>query len=325
MKFNKALNKIALLGLSVLILNACKKIATTDPIGDAGTTYVHLLGGGDAPNPGASLLGVDFVNRPQSIDVADVRRDAANGSDLSVPFTVVLKDDTAAIRAYNTANGTSYVNLPRIWYTANVPATSMGGTYTLPFASGDFAKQVTITIPNATLLDPSTTYALAFTLISNSGGFKNATGKTFIFAVGAKNSYDGVYSVVSGFVQRYSGPGPTNPICCDGLTGPVGPAQGNPDISLTTTGAYSNVFGPGVGVTWSSAAGVGGIDGLRLSVDPVTNLVTMSSTANLTLGNWAGRINKYDPATKTFTLAFNWNPVTTTREYEIVLKYKKAR
>lgn len=195
MKFNKNINKIAFLGLSVFILNACKKIATTDPIGDAGSTYVHLLGGGDAPNVGSSLLGVDFVNRPQAVDVADIRRDAANSLDLNKACKVVIKDDTAAVTQYNTANGSSYVHLPRSWYTANFPATSMGGTYTLPFAAGEFAKQITITIPNATLLDPSTTYALAFTLVSNDGGFKNAIGKTLVFAIGAKNKYDGIYSL----------------------------------------------------------------------------------------------------------------------------------
>lgn len=195
MKFNKNINKIALLSLSVLILNACKKIAVTDPIGDAGSTYVHLLGGGDAPAVGSSLLGVDFVNRPQKVDVADIRRDAANNADLNKVCKVVIKDDTAAVTQYNIANGTSYVNLPRSWYTANFPASSMGGTYTLTFAAGEFAKQITITIPNATLLDPSTTYAVAFTLVSNDCGFKNSAGKTLVFALGAKNKYDGVYSV----------------------------------------------------------------------------------------------------------------------------------
>ena len=67
---------------------------------------------------------------------------------------------------------------------------------------------------------------------------------------------------------------------------------------------------------------VAGINGLSISIDPVTNLVTMSSAANATLTNWAGHENKYDPITKTFYLAFRWNPAANVREYEIVLKYK---
>ena len=67
---------------------------------------------------------------------------------------------------------------------------------------------------------------------------------------------------------------------------------------------------------------VAGINGLSIAIDPVTNLVTMTSAANATLTNWAGHENKYDPLTQTFYLAFRWNPATSVREYEIVLKYK---
>jgi hypothetical protein len=75
---------------------------------------------------------------------------------------------------------------------------------------------------------------------------------------------------------------------------------------------------------WAATAGsnVAGINGLSIAIDPVTNLVTMASTQNLTLTNWAGHENKYDPVTQTFYLAFRWNPLANVREYEIVLKYK---
>jgi hypothetical protein len=70
---------------------------------------------------------------------------------------------------------------------------------------------------------------------------------------------------------------------------------------------------------------VAGIDGLTVFVDPVTKLVNMTSVQNLTLTNWAGKPNDYNPATKTFRISMRWNPTGNTREYEIVLKYKGPR
>jgi hypothetical protein len=70
---------------------------------------------------------------------------------------------------------------------------------------------------------------------------------------------------------------------------------------------------------------VAGVDGIRVTVDPVTNLTTSLSLGNATFGNWAGNPNFYDPATKTFNLAFRWNPTAATREYLVVMKFKAPR
>jgi hypothetical protein len=136
---------------------------------------------------------------------------------------------------------------------------------------------------------------------------------------------------VSGKVTRYTSPGAP---AGDVLSGDL---AGNPDVSLITSGPNAVVVpvpatpNPGT-LYWAAASGsqVAGIDGLKITVDPATNLVTMSSTLNTTLANWAGstpgiNYNRYDPATKTFYLAFKWNPTSNVREYEIVLKYKGPR
>jgi Domain of unknown function (DUF1735) len=314
---------------AIALFSSCKKTQEFQPIGGAGQTIVKLIDAVTENNTsGKAIINLDLLTTPQVVSVVRVLREVSNNTELNRAMTVVVKDDPAAVAAYNTAHATSFVPLPAAQYSVHPDNPRVGGNYTVTLNPGEFAKDIKFILPNAAGLDLNLAYAFAFTITSVDASGKIAAGATTIIVeIGVKNKYDGIYSMVSGFVQRYSGPGPTNPLCCDGLTGPLGPT--NPDFELITTGANSNVFSPGVGVTWSNGGGVGGIDGLRLSVDPVTFLVTVQSsgvpTSNATLTNWAGKPNFYNPATKTFTLGFRWNPAAATREYEVVFKYKGPR
>jgi hypothetical protein len=75
---------------------------------------------------------------------------------------------------------------------------------------------------------------------------------------------------------------------------------------------------------WANGTAIGGIDNTYLTVDPVTNLVTMASS-NATLKNTVGKVNKYDPAAKTFTLAFDWGTPPDTRVVTMTLTYTGPR
>ncbi|MFZ1530262.1 MAG: DUF1735 domain-containing protein [Ferruginibacter sp.] len=193
---------VRLLALTLMIAGfaACKKAVVADPLGDRGQTVVKVMNGGDEHGYWNKILnGIDFVNTTQTIDVCDIRRDANSNAELNRAFNAIVKDDTAAIRIYNDSNGTSIIPMPRDWYTVNIQPSAVGGNYTIPFAAGDFAKQIAITIPDATLLDPSSTYGLAFTLLSNDANFVNGAGKTLIYEIGAKNAFDGKYEVTGTF------------------------------------------------------------------------------------------------------------------------------
>ncbi|MDT4886891.1 hypothetical protein FQZ97_1232940 [compost metagenome] len=72
-------------------------------------------------------------------------------------------------------------------------------------------------------------------------------------------------------------------------------------------------------------SGVAGIDNLRATIDPATNLVTMTALGNATLANRAGYENKYDPATKTLTLNFDWNQTANAREIGLVIQWVADR
>ncbi|MBK8521693.1 MAG: hypothetical protein IPL54_12800 [Chitinophagaceae bacterium] len=331
MKYLNLTKSLAVVAMLSLVFTACKKAKVATPLGDAGQTLVKLLGGG---TPAAtSSKPIDFVNTPTKILAVEVRRDIPSETELNKVMVVTVKDDTAAVTAW-AAGSTNKFKLPVAWYTVavagGVKTGGEGGTFTITFQPGEFSKSIFVTVPDATVMNPSFVYGLGFTVLTADQGAKLSTQKSMVIEIGAKNAYDGIYSVESGFVQRYSGPGPTNPVCCDNLTGPLG--AGNDDVYLFTTGAYTvgipNSNQPGR-MTWSFLttpnSGVAGIDGVRITVDPATNLVSSMCLGNATFANFPGYTCKYIPATKTFDLNWRWNPTATTRDYQVVYKYKGPR
>lgn len=177
---------------------ACIKKEVT-PLKDEGSTFVKILGGSSP----SSLVSnpIDFVSTPQTIVVCDVRKDAANSAALSKSTTVTIKDDTAAVRAMNP----NYLQLPSNFYTltgSGVTKTGgMGGNYTVAFNSGDFAKEIKITIPNAQVLNPSRLYALGFTITGVTADSKISFEKSLVVEIGAKNPWDGVYLMTGTFAD----------------------------------------------------------------------------------------------------------------------------
>jgi hypothetical protein len=321
MKYLNVTRKLAAIAVVSLIFMACKKPTVSTPMGDAGQTLVKLLGGSTPAT--ISAKPIDFVPIPMQILAVEVRRDIPNEAELNKTMVVTVKDDTAAVRAANPL----YVQFPTAWYTIQtdgVKTGGQGGTFTFTFLPGEFSKSIYITIPNATLLNPSALYGLGFTVTSADAGGVLSTQKSVVVEIGAKNPYDGIYSVESGFVQRYSAPGSPE-------VGPLnGSLVGNPDIYMVTVGAYTCAIPPVSttgGLFWANGSNsmVAGVDGIRVTVDPVTNLTSSLSLGNATFGNWAGNANNYDPATKTFSLAFRWNPSANIREYLVVMKFKAPR
>lgn len=316
MKF-KSLKLFALVAAAISLFASCDK--NTGSLKGAGQTIVKLPQGADEK----VAVALDFKAGYVPVVLLDVRRDAPNSGELNKTITVKIKNDPSILAAYNAAHGTSFQQLPAAAYKVNAANPFNGTEWTVTFNAGEHAKPIMIDL-DVSLLDLSKQYALGFT-ITDASGAKISNGlESALVEVGAKNKYDGIYSVVSGRVTRYTAPGsPAN----DALSGPVG---GNPDVTLVTVGANAVAFtgsGGPVGLQWATGnnSGVAGIDGLRATIDPATNLVTMTSSGNATLKNLPGSTNRYDPATKTFYLSFHWNPTANVREYEVVLKYKGPR
>ena len=199
---NKKQSLYGLLFIAVAFASCVKKEVT--PLGEEGKTFVKILGGGTPAE--VKKNPIDFVGTPQRILVCDIRKDAANTAALNGTTTVVVKDDTAAVTAADPA----YLHFPANWYTleaevaklGGVPASDpdpakrgRGGTWTFTFSAGDFAKQIYINIPNAQLMNPSSLYALGFTIITVSSDGTISTQKSVVIEIGAKNNWDGIYAV----------------------------------------------------------------------------------------------------------------------------------
>ncbi|MGB8194217.1 MAG: DUF1735 domain-containing protein [Chitinophagaceae bacterium] len=308
----KLLNVKMLLAFAALIVigTGCLKDKDYDDgrIGiniDKSLKFVEIAG------PSSGFMNVDLVGSPTdtSVDLVLVRLASDAPADKDIQVTLAL--DPGLVTAYNADHGTNYT----------VPTASQ---YTLPSLTvtiprGERQASLRLTAKPNNLFGGE--YALGLRIASVSDASVKISGNWNAQVVGLtiRNKYDGIYTVVSGTVTRYS-----NPTTVENPSTLNGPLAGNPDVTMTTAGANTVVI---TGLQWraGSNSGVGGIDGLRATVDPATNLVTMTATGNATLANWAGKENRYDPATKTFYLAFRWNPVTTPREYEVVLKYKSPR
>jgi hypothetical protein len=301
----------ALIAFAIFSLSSCLKDegfdnGTYGMGGFAGGTFVAVPAASSSP----FSLSLDSKSGNQPLELFSVNYENVDKApeDITVTFT---KND-AAVTA---VGGLTLLPASVLTFTsANPTVVIKQGTRVSP----NFVCQI-----NTGTLDPTKNYGLAFTIssVSKSGVAIASNLKTVVYKIALKNEWDGIYSIVSGLVTRYNSPGvPAN----DALSGSL---AGNSDVHLITSGVNElDIPASGTGsFRWSGNGGIGGIDGLRMAVNRTTNLVTWSCAGNATLTNWAGKVNNYVPATKTFTLNFRWNPAAATREYTVVLKYKSKR
>ena len=301
-----------LLVCSAAFLFSCDKVEVAEDAGSAGQTIVKI-----PSSSGLNRIAMDLTTSAQTINVLEVRRDVHNEESLKSTLKVVITEDPDGVTAYNNEHNTNYEILPATVYAADPSNPKTGNNYTLTFEPGEFVKYLKLAVPNSSTLDPNKKYAVSFTAASVEGAGKlSAVQTSTVVEIGLKNQWDGVYSVVSGFVQRYSAPGVPE-------THMYGGALPSHNVSLVTVGPNRlevRAF------KWADGStDVGGVAPVYITIDPATNAVTMSSSTSATLTNWAAHENKYDPATKTFYVSFRWNPTSTTREYWAVLRYSRPR
>ena len=196
----------------VLSLTACKKTADVKPLRDGGKTFVKILLGGPSDHTaGQTLTGINFVNSPQTINLAEIRRDPNSSMDLNKPLTVTLQLDTILLKRLNDTlvrqGNDRLLKMPESWYTLSTGG-KLGSSFSLTFAAGEISKVIKVTIPNAQLFDPGSTYAFPFR-ISTVSNAENAVSvqNSLIAKVGAKNAYDGVYELTFSNYHPTSNPG----------------------------------------------------------------------------------------------------------------------
>jgi hypothetical protein len=125
----------------------------------------------------------------------DVRRYPNSNADLNQPLTVKLTKNSGLIDAYNTANGTGYIELPANSYTL------LGDINAITFQPGEAVKEIKISV-DQTKLDLSEQYALGFSIADpGSNAVIVSSLKNGLYAIGVKNKYDGHYQVTGTMVD----------------------------------------------------------------------------------------------------------------------------
>jgi len=240
-----------------------------------------------------------------------------NSKDLaSEDIHVTMVPALDSLAKYNTKHGTNYV-MPGA---AGTPAFTLidGGVVTIP--AGSNVGYLKIKTVSADYFG-STQYAFAYKIgsVQESGYTVSGNHVSGIVALIPKNDFDGVYANGPGEVKRDTGGVPNTG---DALQGPY---TSVPDANLVTTGKYTLYFNFPL---WATGGGIAGIDNTVITVSPTIvggkQLVTMSCLTNPSMVNMPGEINDYDPATKTFRLAFRWGTANG-RSIKCTLKYKGSR
>lgn len=257
----------------------------------------------------------DATTTPTDIQLIPVVLTAAGTASQDIHVKFIPFPDS--LDSYNEAHETEYV-MPG---GAGSPSFTLldGGVAVIPKGSSVGYLKINTTIND---YFGDTQYAFAYKIESiQEAGYSISGNHNFgIAAVIPKNDYDGVYAYGPGKVERFTAGAPNPPT--DVLQGPFTSLD---DRDLVTTGKFTLAFTP----LWASGDGVGGIDGTYITIDPTVQgngkqLVTMACQTNPSMKNIAGEDNYYDPATKTFKLAFEWGTANK-RTIRTLLTYKHPR
>ncbi|MEJ7557046.1 MAG: DUF1735 domain-containing protein [Pedobacter sp.] len=308
----KYLNLVLLLALAVSLTSCLKdKYNALDP--DKSPSVVEFKNPGfiSTNSPAGSIYSVydqSFQIDPVGVTVTyTVQLSGAKSA--SEDVTINIGANPTAVTAFNAdmriknPSYNVYEALPTNAY--SFPQT----TYVIP--KGQSTVDVRVLYKTSEFLFGKR-YAFPLAITSTSFGSVSSNFGTILLNVVQKNQYDGVYAY-SGTFFRNTATGPDNTLggtLVAGLTRP-----------LVTLGANTVSFAP----LFATGAAVAGIDGTSLTIDPVTNNVTAASTTNATLKNTPGAVNKYDPASRTFTIAFEWGDAPNNRAITAVLKYSNSR
>lgn len=219
-------------------------------------------------------LQIQSTPIPYSFDV-----NIASPTPPTQDITVTLGVDKATLDAYNAANGTSYQMLPTTLYQIpSMTATVKAGTRLAPIQVSFFSGADKI--PNPTAYNDAE-YALPLKITSASNNVTVSSNYgTKIIILKIKNPYDGEYHATGTFTH---------------------PTAGARAIDRDKT--LGTIDGTTVQTEFADLGGSGWLMWLKINPDNTVTLIPKgsASTATVQFG-----VNKYDPATKTYTLNYKY-------------------
>lgn len=270
---------------------------------------IEFLDASVPTNPSGAIYPV-YTNTteivPEFVLQLPVSFSGPNGNSQDIQLTLAV--DPAALEAYNKQmdeelGGSTYTMMPDNYYSFT------NTTVTIP--KGQTKASVSLSVfPDQ--FDLTKNFAVPIRIVSASTGILSAHFSVAVIAVVVKNEYDGVYDIIDGSIARNSGSGP-DPVLggdyVDGLT-----------MELATINGNTVGFAP----LWKEGSGIGGVAGTQMVINGTA--IVISATGNATMKNTPATINEYDPATRTFTMNFDWGTAPNTRIISnLKIRYKQPR
>ncbi len=237
------------------------------------------------------VKGISFPRRSVAVGLtADATPQSINGVTVGLNSTRLPSTNVAYTVTSNPAA------IPT--GTTPVPANAFTFVTSGVIEAGQYVDTLTVSLTNASLLDPNIKYGIALTIATVDNGYTIAeNSKTVVISISIKNKYDGKYSL-RGIHNRppYNAFPYANVTVEMETTGPSSVA-----MYVPVFGDYGHPIGTAPGaINWYG----NGISP-EFTFNPVTNLVTgirnYVGTTSLFLGPVPGR---WDPSTKTMYLQF---------------------
>lgn len=309
----KALLQLLFISSLFSIIISCEKGEEQfPPFTSAEKTLIRFPAGGTIVT-----LALDITAGYETIDVVEIRRDAVNQAELMKPQVVKIKKN---ITALSDLGSRAVAEIPEDVYENNADNPYDGQVWTVTFQPGEDVKYLKLDI-NTSALASLGRVGLGFQIVEAPGAQISATLNQTAVEIGAKNAWDGVYRI------RYRLFHPTNAnITGNGVISEWDfPSSGPTSIDWDFATIFIN-FSTG-GLTYFGDA-LGPSLQVRMTVNP-DNSVSISNVAPraIPLGfppliPPPGSNNRYDPATKTFYVAYTW---VTGREKYDTLTYLRPR
>ena len=282
---------------------------------------IELYNVGHIESPGTSPIAL-YIN---SFDVAP-----EVGFDLIVSYsgaktapeniTVNLQVDPEVLTTYNNINKTTFTLLPSDMF-------SMPLSVTIP--KGEQRAIVSLKL-KTNKFDFSKTYAIPVKIVSASYGIISGNFGKAVYRVGAKNKYDGVYTLKSKMVPPADRP-----------TFSANPWTWGYEVQLVSTGAnsvalynsaYSTDYTHPIVLTDNSVSRLGSFtpefifDEATNKLASVKNYIANASNGRTGVINGTVTTSRYDPETKTVYAAFIMDqPAMASLPFYDTLIYKKPR
>lgn len=243
-------------------------------------------------------VSVDYVNTSQTVELTGIIYDADQpaSKDINVTIDTLSARPGGLITAWNADPNNPYLTpIPASFY-------QLVSGLTVKIVAGQKIGSLKITIPDATRLDVNLTYGLGVTLVSNDASVTTSSNlKKAVFAISAKNKYDGVYTLKFKMLDWDAGYGISNQALPWG--GPVFMiTAGATSVRLFDDWGFGTYIHPARGSS-GTYTGFGSTD-LKLTFDPATD--ALSDAQNVFVNPSNGRTFRVNTA----VTSSRWNAST---------------